>query len=93
MNTGQSCIAAKRFIVADEIYDALRRAISSGGMRALKVGDPLDPATEIGPLATEQILQGVDEQVKSVGGRRRDAVVRWPESRTRRLFLRTDCPG
>jgi len=33
-------------------------------MRALKVGDPMDPETELGPLATEQILQGVDEQVQ-----------------------------
>jgi succinate-semialdehyde dehydrogenase/glutarate-semialdehyde dehydrogenase len=64
INTGQSCIAAKRFIVADEIYDAfLTRFVQR--MRALKVGDPLDPATEIGPLASEQILRGVDAQVKA----------------------------
>jgi succinate-semialdehyde dehydrogenase/glutarate-semialdehyde dehydrogenase len=34
-------------------------------MRALKIGDPMDPATEIGPLATEQILQGVHDQSKN----------------------------
>ena len=63
LNTGQSCIAAKRFILADEIYD---RFVSDfvEKMRTLKVGDPLDPATELGPLATEAILKGVDEQVQ-----------------------------
>ena len=62
-NTGQSCIAAKRFILADEIYDAFLSEFVTK-MRALKVGDPLDPATEIGPLASEAILEGVDEQVQ-----------------------------
>jgi len=79
-NTGQSCIAAKRFILADKIYDQFMSEFVAR-MRALKVGDPLDPATEIGPLASEAILDGVDEQVrKSVeagaklltGGRRID---------------------
>jgi succinate-semialdehyde dehydrogenase/glutarate-semialdehyde dehydrogenase len=62
-NTGQSCIAAKRFILADEIY---KRFVAEfvAKMRALKVGDPLQPETEIGPLASEEILEGVDEQVK-----------------------------
>ena len=67
LNTGQSCIAAKRFILADQIYDRFV-ADFVAKMRALKIGDPLDPATEIGPLATEAILKGVDEQVqKSIG--------------------------
>ena len=65
INTGQSCIAAKRFIIADEIYEGfLERFVQS--MRALKIGDPLDPATGIGPLANEQILRGVDAQVKAL---------------------------
>lgn len=64
INTGQSCIAAKRFIIANEIYDAFLAEFVRR-MRALKVGDPLDPATEIGPLASEQILRGVDAQVKT----------------------------
>src|SRR6266478_4158784 len=63
INNGQSCIAAKRFLVADEIYDEFLRQFVEG-MRALKVGDPFDETTEIGPLATEQILQGVHEQVQ-----------------------------
>ncbi|HEY5884009.1 MAG TPA: NAD-dependent succinate-semialdehyde dehydrogenase [Pyrinomonadaceae bacterium] len=64
INTGQSCIAAKRFIVADEIYDQFEREFVDE-MKSLCVGDPLDEATEIGPLATEQILKDVDEQVKT----------------------------
>jgi len=62
-NTGQSCIAAKRFILSDKIY---KQFVSEFvvKMRALKVGDPLDPATEIGPLASEAILDGVDQQVR-----------------------------
>jgi succinate-semialdehyde dehydrogenase/glutarate-semialdehyde dehydrogenase len=63
INSGQSCIAAKRFFVADNIYDDFLRQFIER-MRALKVGDPLDETTELGPLATEQILQGVHEQVQ-----------------------------
>jgi succinate-semialdehyde dehydrogenase/glutarate-semialdehyde dehydrogenase len=63
INNGQSCIAAKRFLVADEVYDEFLRQFVEG-MRALKVGDPFDETTEIGPLATEHILQDVHEQVQ-----------------------------
>ncbi|HVD94768.1 MAG TPA: NAD-dependent succinate-semialdehyde dehydrogenase [Candidatus Limnocylindria bacterium] len=63
INAGQSCIAAKRFMIADEIYDEFVNQFVAR-MRALKVGDPMDEATEIGPLATEQILQGVHDQVQ-----------------------------
>jgi succinate-semialdehyde dehydrogenase/glutarate-semialdehyde dehydrogenase len=66
INNGQSCIAAKRFIVADSVYDEFEGRFVEL-MQALRVGDPMDEATEIGPLATEQILKDVDEQVmKSV---------------------------
>jgi succinate-semialdehyde dehydrogenase/glutarate-semialdehyde dehydrogenase len=63
INSGQSCIAAKRFFVADKIYDEFLRQFVEA-MRALKIGDPLDETTEIGPLATEQILNGVHDQVQ-----------------------------
>jgi succinate-semialdehyde dehydrogenase/glutarate-semialdehyde dehydrogenase len=63
INTGQSCIAAKRFMIADQIYDEFLNQFVAR-MRALKVGDPMDEATEIGPLATEHILQGVHDQVQ-----------------------------
>jgi succinate-semialdehyde dehydrogenase/glutarate-semialdehyde dehydrogenase len=62
-NAGQSCIAAKRFILAEQVYDRFV-ADFVAKMRALRIGDPLQPATEIGPLATEAILKGVDEQVQ-----------------------------
>jgi succinate-semialdehyde dehydrogenase/glutarate-semialdehyde dehydrogenase len=63
INTGQSCIAAKRFIVAEKIYqEYLERFVEK--IRALRIGDPLEEETEIGPLATENILRGVDEQVQ-----------------------------
>jgi succinate-semialdehyde dehydrogenase / glutarate-semialdehyde dehydrogenase len=63
INTGQSCIAAKRFFIADQIYDKFLREFVER-MRNLKVGDPLDDTTDIGPLATEQILMGVHDQVQ-----------------------------
>ncbi len=63
INTGQSCIAAKRFFIADKIYDKFLDEFVKR-MSALKIGDPLDDTTEIGPLATESILKGVDEQVQ-----------------------------
>src|SRR5436189_1516749 len=63
INTGQSCIAAKRFFIADKIYDKFLDQFVEQ-MRSLKVGDPFDETTEIGPLANEQILNGVHEQVQ-----------------------------
>jgi len=63
INSGQSCIAAKRFFIADKVYDDFLRQFVER-MRALKIGDPLDETTEIGPLATEQILNGVHDQVQ-----------------------------
>lgn len=63
INNGQSCIAAKRFIVANEIYDEFERRFVEG-MRSLKIGDPLEETTDIGPLATPQILEDLDKQVK-----------------------------
>src|SRR5438874_4037742 len=58
INSGQSCIAAKRFFVADEIYDDFLQQFVER-MRALKIGDPFDETTDLGPLATEKILQEV----------------------------------
>ena len=63
INNGQSCIAAKRFIVADEVYDEFEKRFVTS-MRALKIGNPMDESVEIGPLATPQIVDDLDEQVK-----------------------------
>ena len=51
-NNGQSCIAAKRFIVHADVYDQFATAFVAG-MAALKIGDPMDEDTDIGPLATQ----------------------------------------
>jgi succinate-semialdehyde dehydrogenase / glutarate-semialdehyde dehydrogenase len=63
INNGQSCIAAKRFIIEDKIYDRFEAAFVQQ-MKQLNVGDPLNEDTDIGPLASEQILNDVDNQVK-----------------------------
>ena len=64
INNGQSCIAAKRFIVAEAIYDEFRERFTRT-MAALRMGDPLDPATELGPLATRAIRDELHEQVRN----------------------------
>jgi succinate-semialdehyde dehydrogenase/glutarate-semialdehyde dehydrogenase len=62
-NNGQSCIAAKRFIVHGDIYDAfVDRYVEQ--MQALKVGDPTDPDTDVGPLATESGRDDIAKQVE-----------------------------
>ena len=63
INNGQSCIAAKRFIVADAVYDEFV-SLFVERMRALRIGDPIDEATQIGPLATEDIRDELAEQVE-----------------------------
>lgn len=63
INNGQSCIAAKRFIVDRSIADAFEKNFVER-MRSLKVGDPMDPATDVGPLATPDLLHTLEEQVK-----------------------------
>jgi len=82
VNSGQSCIAAKRFIIADAIYEKYVPQFVEK-MQKMKLGDPVDETTEVAPLSSENILRGVDEQVqKSVaagakilcGGKRADRV-------------------
>jgi succinate-semialdehyde dehydrogenase/glutarate-semialdehyde dehydrogenase len=81
VNSGQSCIAAKRFIIADAIYDNYVAQFVEK-MKKLKLGDPAEETTEVAPLSSENILRGVDEQVqKSIaagakilcGGKRADS--------------------
>ena len=63
LNNGQSCINAKRIIVHEEIADEFERRFVEK-MSSLKVGDPMSEETEMGPLATPQILEDVDAQVR-----------------------------
>jgi succinate-semialdehyde dehydrogenase/glutarate-semialdehyde dehydrogenase len=63
INNGQSCIAAKRFIVAEEIADRFERAFVDG-MEALKVGDPMDVTVQLGPLASKDAVASLDADVR-----------------------------
>jgi succinate-semialdehyde dehydrogenase/glutarate-semialdehyde dehydrogenase len=62
LNNGQSCIASKRFILLDKIADRFEELLLNK-FRELKVGNPLDPNTDIGPLATPSILHDIVQQV------------------------------
>ncbi|HKC80306.1 MAG TPA: NAD-dependent succinate-semialdehyde dehydrogenase [Gemmatimonadaceae bacterium] len=64
INNGQSCIAAKRFIVHEKIYDAFLPKFVAR-VSALRIGDPMDEATELGPVATAAIRDELDIQVKA----------------------------
>src|SRR5882724_1648367 len=79
-NAGQSCIAAKRFIVHEKIAPEFERRFVDR-MRSLRVGDPSDDTTELGPLASRQVLEDIERQVQTAreqgaelacGGRRVD---------------------
>ncbi|WP_448321099.1 NADP-dependent succinic semialdehyde dehydrogenase [Streptomyces sp. CO7] len=79
-NAGQSCIAAKRFIVHTDVYDAFAERFTAG-VRALKVGDPTDGSTDVGPLSSERGRADLEELVDDAvaqgaevlcGGRRLD---------------------
>lgn len=63
LNNGQSCIAAKRFIIEEAIADEFERRLVEK-FQALKIGDPMDENTDIGPLATPGILQDLDQLVQ-----------------------------
>ncbi|HEX3274402.1 MAG TPA: NAD-dependent succinate-semialdehyde dehydrogenase [Gemmatimonadales bacterium] len=87
INNGQSCIAAKRFIVHQAVADEFERRYLDG-FRALKVGDPMDPATDVGPLANQSQVETIAGQVEQsvaagarvlVGGRRIDRPGFWFE--------------
>ena len=80
INNGQSCIAAKRFILHERIAEQFERRFVER-MAALKVGDPMDETTDIGPLATVEVLETLEKQVNQtvamgaqvlLGGRRLD---------------------
>ncbi|HEX2173109.1 MAG TPA: aldehyde dehydrogenase family protein, partial [Dehalococcoidia bacterium] len=63
-NTGQSCIAAKRFIVVEEVAEQFERLFTQA-VAGLKVGDPLQRETQIGPLARGDLLDDLDRQVQA----------------------------
>lgn len=63
-NNGQSCIAAKRFILVGDIATTFEQRLAEK-FKAMTVGDPMDLATDIGPLATPTILHDIDQQVRA----------------------------
>ncbi len=63
VNNGQSCIAAKRFIVTEQIADRFERSFVCA-MEAVKLGDPMDAATELGPLATADAVTSLHADVR-----------------------------
>lgn len=63
MNNGQSCIAAKRFIVHEQIANQFERKFVSR-MQSLKLGDPFDPKTDVGPLSTPDAVKDLDADVQ-----------------------------
>jgi succinate-semialdehyde dehydrogenase/glutarate-semialdehyde dehydrogenase len=78
-NTGQSCIAAKRFVIVESVWQQYVEGFVAEA-RALKTGDPMDPETRIGPLARRDLMDELDRQVResvirgarvALGGRRR----------------------
>lgn len=64
VNTGQSCVAAKRFIVVESLADDFLSAFKSK-LADMKLGDPIDEDTEVGPLSTESAADNLDKQVQS----------------------------
>jgi succinate-semialdehyde dehydrogenase/glutarate-semialdehyde dehydrogenase len=62
-NNGQSCIAAKRFIIADKIADEFERKFVQR-MQGLRVGDPFDESTQLGPLANAEAVTSIDSDVR-----------------------------
>jgi len=64
VNSGQSCIAAKRFIIADEVYDLFESRFVAG-MEGMRVGDPMKDGTDIGPLATVHAVELLEQQVQA----------------------------
>ena len=63
VNNGQSCIAAKRFIVAESIADEFQRRFVER-MKSLVIGDPFDEKTDVGPLASQEAVTSLDADVK-----------------------------
>ncbi|NOX89217.1 MAG: NAD-dependent succinate-semialdehyde dehydrogenase [Calditrichaeota bacterium] len=63
LNAGQSCIAAKRFIVAEPLLEKFEKQMTER-VKSLKVGNPADESTDVGPLAREDLVDEIDRQVR-----------------------------
>jgi len=74
INNGQSCIAAKRFIVVDTVYDEFLHLFTEK-MKAVKVGNPMEEETELGPLARKDLMLELHEQVKDSINKGAEAII------------------
>ena len=88
-NGGQSCIAAKRFIVAEPVADEFVRCSSSGSPRS-QVGDPTAPGTTVGPMARADLRDGLHRQVARAVAQGATLVTGGHAVDRRRLLLRAD---
>ncbi len=85
INAGQSCIAAKRFIVMESVAEEFKKHFTAR-LRELKIGDPMDETTDVGPVAKRDILDSLNVQLKdavSKGGE----VVQMPQPFKKGLFF------
>ena len=89
VNSGQSCIAAKRFIVAEAVAEAFERGFTEK-MRGLKVGDPLDPATEVGSAGDEDRAHGPRRSGAALNRGRCACADRWTRARSPGELLRAN---
>jgi succinate-semialdehyde dehydrogenase / glutarate-semialdehyde dehydrogenase len=64
VNTGQSCVAAKRFVVVEPLAEGFTAALKSK-MESMTMGDPMDAKTDVGPLSTEEAAKRLNDQVQS----------------------------
>jgi succinate-semialdehyde dehydrogenase / glutarate-semialdehyde dehydrogenase len=85
INAGQSCIAAKRFIVMEKAADQFKEVFLSK-LKELKVGDPMDETTDVGPVARRDILDSLNEQVRDATDKGAD-VLRVQPSLAKGLFF------
>ena len=89
VNNGQSCVCAKRFIVHRDVYDSFAEKFTAS-MQSLVVGDPMEDATQVGPLANEQGASTIARQVEqSIAGGAHALTGGLPESRNGNYYVPT----
>ncbi len=86
INTGQSCIAAKRIIVLENVAEKFK-TVFLAWLKELKIGDPMDEATDIGPVAKREILDSLHEQLRDAKEKGAE-VVQPGQPFTKGLFFR-----
>ncbi len=85
VNTGQSCIAAKRFIVMEGVAEEFKKHFIAR-LRELKIGDPMDESTDIGPVARRDILNSLNAQLRDAAAKGAE-VIQMPVAALKGLFF------